>query len=233
MEKIGQMLGEIIAPLRQRIGVLETIPRHRVPPDAFFDHFYGDGTIGEVWTVQTANSGVVSLPNASPTYARLTTGVLANSTAHLTWGSAGVGRFALIGGAALTRVGARMRMPLGGTDANTFLRLCLNAASGQTLSIGVRGATSTTHYAIRSTDLVTPTDTATGTPIDTEWHEFEIWIMGTAQVWFLIDGVMVAEVTANLPTGPYALALETFNVGTAADRRLEVDWVYAFENEQA
>ncbi len=215
-----------IAQLATRIRRLEALPRGHIPADAvLFDHFAGDGTLDARWTTGGVG-GTVTLPNATPTYVRLSTGALANQSASMDWGA----RQALVGMAAAAWLRWRGRMTTA-IDAATINLVQFRGPTAFTqLEIGILGSSSVAFFVARSIEPGGPTTTMTITtvPIDTAWHEFFIQTMPD-RVRYWIDNALVAEHVSGVVALPLAIALmpraEVNNGATAADRQMDIDWI--------
>lgn len=214
---------DAIQSLSQRLAKQEARPYNPYLPDAqFFDHFAGDGTIDARWTSTLVGSGTVTIPNATPTIARLDTGATLSSSARLSWGS----NFSLVGMAKSLDVVARFAITTA-VDADDELILQLFTGA-EVIDIGVRGAVSTAFYSCRTT-TGGPTTTTTTVPVDTAQHLFRAQTMPD-RVRFYIDNALVAEHLTNLPTAaplmPRLIALNGANGGT---RTMDVDLIWIRE----
>lgn len=219
--------------LSDRLRVLEAVGVPAVPSDAeMFDHFAGDGTIDPRWTTAVSGSATVSLPNATPSYARLASGATGSSVAVLDWGA----RRPLVGMAAGVDMRCRARFPTA-VDANTGGGPGFRGPTALTqLNVGVTGSVSTGFFVARSIDPGVPTltNTITTVAIDTTWHEFRVQTFPD-RVRYFIDNELVAEHVNGgavvLPLSqPLMPLFAASNGATAADRQFDIDWAWVREN---
>lgn len=222
-----EWIQDAIGTLAQRIGKLEGRPWNPYSPDCqMFDHFAGDGTIDSRWTASLVLTGAVTIPNATPTIARLATGATANSTAQLDWGA----NYSLVGMDRYVDVVARFAVTTA-IDADDIIFASL-ATGVEFITIGVRGASSTGFYVCR-TSPAGGLNTITTVPIDTAQHLFRIQTFPD-RVRFYIDSVFVAEHTTNLPTAtamqPRLVASNGANGGS---RTMDCDFIWVRENVAA
>lgn len=217
---------DAVARLSRRLQRLEALPYNPYSPDAdMFDHFSGDGTLDARWTTTIVLTGTITLPNATPSYARLATGGTANSTAQIDWAS----RFPLVGMASSVDMRWRVRFPTA-VDSNAHVGVLLrNAAASRQIELGVVGSTSTGFFVARTIASTGTQATITTVPVDTAWHDWRSQTMPD-RIRYYIDDEQVAEHTLtadSLQTDPLAPVIRALNLGTAADRQMDVDlfWV--------
>lgn len=210
--------------LSQRVSALEARPFNPYSPDAeMFDHFAGDGTIDARWTTTLAGSGTVSLPNTTPTIARLATGATVGSTAELGWGA----RYAMVGANKYAEAVARWAMTT--TPVSTcVVNLRFITATGDVAQVGMRGADSVDYFSCRSTSGGTPTTTITTVPYDDAYHLFAVRLFPD-RVRFYIDNDLVAEHTTNVPTAAVQPRLTANNVGTGTAQTMDADFIWVRE----
>ncbi len=214
---------EIISTLAQRIARLEALPFNPYSPDAeIFDHFAGDGTLDSRWTTTLAGSGVVTLPNTTPTIARLSTGATGSSTAEIGWGS----RYAMVGANKYAEAIARMAFTAA-PHATSVCNLRFITAASDVAQIGVRGIDSTQFFSVRTTSGGVPETTVTTVPIDTQQHLFEVRLLPD-RARFFIDHDFVAEHTT-IPTAAVQPRVTANNAGTAADQTIDLDLIWIRE----
>lgn len=218
-----------VAALSRRLRVLEALPYNPYTPDAdMFDHFAGDGTIDPRWTSTLVLTGTVTLPNATPTYARISTGATAASEARLSWGT----RYPLVGMAKAVDVRWRARYPTA-MDANAHIGfLLVNATASRQIELGVVGSTSAAFFVARTIGSTGTTSSITAVAVDTAWHDWRIQTMPD-RARFYVDDEQVAEHTLtadSLQTDALAPHFRGLNIGTAADRQMDVDMFWIREN---
>lgn len=215
---------QAVATLAGRVAALEARPFNPYSPDAeIFDHFAGDGTIDSRWTVTLAGSGTVSLPNTTPTIARLATGATVGSTAELGWGT----RYAMVGANKYAEAVARWAMTT--TPVSTcVVNLRFITATGDVAQVGMRGADSVDYFSCRSTSGGTPTTTITSVPYDDDQHLFAVRLFPD-RVRFYIDNDLVAEHTTNVPTAAVQPRLTVNNVGTGTAQTMDADFIWVRE----
>jgi hypothetical protein len=217
-------INEAIGALSQRLQRLETLPFNPYSPDCqMFDHFAGDGTIDVRWTTTLAGSGTISLPVATPTVARLSSGATISSTCLLNWG----GRFALVGTSAAVDCRARFAVTTA-VDADDSMQLRLQTAASDFMRIGVRGATSTAFFFAESS-FGGSNSTTTTVPIDTDMHDFRIQTMPDRARYY-IDNNLVAEHTANIPTAAVEPRFDLGNGANGGTRTMDIDLFWIREN---
>jgi hypothetical protein len=201
-------------------------------PEIFFDTFVtapigGEGgETGSVWNTDTGGTGSFERAlDASGGAVRLGTGSDAESSA-----------FMATGGNATTVIGAFVPNPVTNKtyclflfrynntpDANMALRMgvAVSGSSVTTMNVGVRGASSTTHFRFSSgTDGVNST-----IAIDSDWHVAEMWTLGDGDCHGSIDSETAVSYTLPslgtcfpwiiIANGPTAAA-QNFDLGFAA-----------------
>lgn len=101
-----------------------------------------------------------------------------------------------------------------------------STSTSNSLQIGVVGAISTANFVLQHSSLVTsaPTGVSLGVAIDTSYHTFEMWGRGDNIVKARIDGGAITEATLSVAYGAQHMNIQARNQGTAADRRIKVDW---------
>jgi len=217
---------EAIQSLSQRLAKQESRPYNPYLPDAqMFDHFAGDGTIDARWTVTVAGSGAVTIPNATPTIARLNTGATASSAAQLDWGS----NFSLVGLNKSLVVMARFAVTTA-IDADDEIGIRLRSATPDNIDFGVIGSLSTAFYSARNTSGGggTTASTVTTVAIDTAQHDWRVQTFPD-RIRYFIDNVQVAEHTTALDTQPLRPSLRAFN-GAAGTRTMDADLIWIRES---
>lgn len=215
---------DAIQSLSQRLARQEARPYNPYLPDAeIFDHFAGDGTLDARWTATVAGSGAVTLPNATPTLCRLSTGATIGSTAEIGWST----RYAMVGANKFATAIARYAIT-SAVDNITVVNLRFITATGDVAQVGVRGVDSTTFFSCRTASGGVPTTTVTTVPIDTDQHLFGVY-MFPDRVRFYIDNALVAEHTTNIPTAAVQPRLTANNVTTGADRTMDADFIWVRE----
>lgn len=220
LEFIAPAIGE----LARRIGVLEALPWNPYSPDAeIFDHFAGDGTIDPRWTTTLAGSGTVSLPNTTPTLARLATGATLSSVAELGWST----RYPMVGankGAEFVARAAITTTPI----ASCVMFVGFATSGGQYFRIGVIGSSTVDFFVAQSVSGGSAT-TITPVPYDGNFHLFNIKTFPDRARYY-IDNQFVAEHTTNITTSPVQPRLSANNGATATAQTMDVDFVWARES---
>jgi predicted transcriptional regulator len=222
-------INEAIGALSQRLQRLEVLPWNQYSPDAeMFDHFAGDGTLDVRWATTFAGTGTATLPNATPTYVRLSTGATALSVARLDWAA----RYPLVGMASAVDMRWRARVTTA-VDANAFCEgVLMNSANTRAHTLGVVGSASAAFFAARTIGSTGTQATVSTVAVDTDWHDWRIQTMPD-RARFYIDNDLVAEHTLTadtLQTDALAAWLRSHNNGTAADRQMDVDLVWIRES---
>ena len=222
-----EWVAQAIDTLAQRLTRLESLPFNPYSPDAaFFDHFFGDGTIDPRWTLTLTGTGSVTIPNTTPTIARLATGATANSAAQLDTGA----NYQFVGLANAMECRARFAVTTA-IDSDDEIGLRFRTPGGDTIDIGVFGASSTGFYVCRSTSGGggSVETTATNTPIDTSYHDFAIVTMPD-RIRFFIDNDWAGEHMTEITSGPYRPQLRAYNgAGVGAARTMDVDLIWVRE----
>ena len=215
---------DAIQSLSQRLAKQEARPYNPYLPDAqMFDHFAGDGTIDARWTVTVAGSGAVTIPNATPTIARLATGATVSSAAQIDWGS----NFSLVGANKYAEIVSRFALTAA-PIATSVCTIGFVTAAGNFARIGCIGSGSTTNFVVQ-TQSGAATTTVTTVAIDTSQHLFAVR-MFPDRARFYIDNAQVAEHTTNIPTAAVAPRLSANNGATAAAQTMDVDFVWIRES---
>lgn len=217
---------EAIQTLSQRIAVQESRPYNPYLPDAqMFDHFAGDGTIDARWTTTVTGSGSVTIPNATPTIARIATGATAGSAAQLDWGA----NYSLVGANKWLTIMTRFAITTA-IDNDDEIGFRLRSATPDTIDLGVYGASSTAFFVARSTSGGGGTVVATVTtvPVDTSYHDWMIQ-MFPDRIRFYIDNVQVAEHTTGVTTSALRPSPRAYNGANGGSRTMDVDLVWVRE----
>lgn len=219
---------DAIQSLSQRLARQEARPYNPYFPDAqMFDHFAGDGTIDARWTVTVAGSGAVTIPNATPTVARLATGATVASAAQLDWG----GNYSLVGLNKSLAVMARFAVTTA-IDADDEIGIRLRSVTPDNIDFGVIGSLSTAFYSARNTSGGggATASTVTTVAIDTAQHDWRVQTFPD-RIRYFIDNAQVAEHLTALDTQPLRPSLRAFNgAGAGAARTMDVDLIWIRES---
>lgn len=120
---------------------------------------------------------------------------------------------------------SRFRITTTPDNQTTGLIGLINQAATKTIACGVVGTLDAAHFVLQYDGNAAGSFLSLGKNIDTSFHVFEAWGVGSTVVNASIDGGAVVQVTQAAAPADYLASIITIRNGTtAASQQLQADW---------
>lgn len=191
----------------------------------FFEDFIIHATTLSGWVPFGSGSSafVSQVPASSDGVVRLTTGATAASVSSM---STSPGQVSNVTTSRWYHA-SRFRIPTT-PDANSVVVAgLLNFANTKSLLYGFIGALNPTQFILQYDGNFAGSSLTFGAAVDTAFHIFEMYGVGSTVLKAQMDGASAIQVTqAAAPADSCFNNFQVRNGATAADQRIEIDWMY-------